>query len=111
MAAILYFTAVFVNCFLFVPVVKASGQMSLFSDTRLDNFIFTSNVLFEDGSRSVLHCGRRCSGDARCMTFTYVTGSSSGSCRGHNAIFDSISDRNAPVTGAKTYARQGNNRD
>ena len=111
MAAILYFTAVFVNCFLFVPVVKASGQMSLFSDTRLDNFIFTSNVLFEDGSRSVLHCGRRCSGDARCMTFTYVTGSSSGSCRGHNATFDSISDHDAPVTGAKTYARQGNNRD
>ena len=54
MAAMLYFAAVFVNCLLFEPVVKATARESLFSDTGLDNVIFTSSVLFESESRSVL---------------------------------------------------------
>ena len=45
MAAMLYFVAVFVNCLLFAPVVKATTHESLFSDTGLDNVIFTSSVL------------------------------------------------------------------
>ena len=107
MAPMLYFAAIFVNCFFFAPAVEATTQMSLFSDTILDNFIFTSNVLFESESRSVLDCGRQCSRDARCMTFTNVTGSSSGSCRGHDATFNSTSDHGATVTGAKTFTRSG----
>ena len=47
MAAMLYFAAVFVNCLLFAPVVKATTRESLFSDTGLDNVIFTGSVLFE----------------------------------------------------------------
>ena len=104
MAPMLYFAAVFVNCLFFAPAVEATTQMSLFSDTRLDNFIFTSNVLFESESRSVLDCGRQCSRDARCMTFTHVTGFSSGSCLGYTAA---PSDHNATVPGAKTYTRPG----
>ena len=107
MAPKLYFAAVFVNCLFFAPAVEATTQMSLFSDTILDNFIFTSNVLFESTSRSVLDYGRQCSRDARCMTFTNVTGSSSGSCRGHNTNFNSTSDHGATVTGAKTFTRSG----
>ena len=98
-AAMLFSAAVLVNCFLFAPVVETSTQKSLFSNTALDNFIFTSNVLFESASRSVLDCGRQCSRDERCVTFTHVTGSSSGSCRGHNVIFNSTSDQGAPKEG------------
>ena len=64
MAAMLYFAAVFVNCLLFAPVVKATTRQSLFSDTGLDNVIFTSSVLFESESRSVLDCGGQCSSEA-----------------------------------------------
>ena len=103
MAAMLYFAAVFVNCLLFAPVIEAATQMSRFPNTGLDNFIFTSNVLFESASRSVLDCGRQCSRDGRCVTFTHVTGSSSGSCRGHNATLNSTSDHGATVTGAETF--------
>ena len=109
MAAMLYFAAVFVNCLLFTPVVKATTRESLFSHTGLDNVIFTSSVLFESESRSVLDCGRQCSRDARCVTFTHVTGSSSGSCRGHSDIFNSTSDHDASVSGAKTFTRPGKN--
>ena len=104
MVPMLYFAAVFVSCLFFAPAVEATTQMSLFSDTRLDNFIFMSNVLFESESRSVLDCGRQCSRDARCMTFTHVTGFSSGSCLGYTAA---PSDHNATVPGAKTYTRPG----
>ena len=104
MVPMLYFAAVFVSCLFFAPAVEATTQMSLFSDTRLDNFIFTSNVLFESESRSVLDCGRQCSRDARCMTFTHVTGFSSGSCLGYTAA---PSDHNGTVPGAKTYTRPG----
>ena len=106
-APMLYFAAVFVNCPFFAPVEGATTQMSLFPNTGLDNFIFTSNVLFESTSRSVLDCGRQCSRDARCMTFTNVTGSSSGSCRGHDATFKSTTDHDVTVTGAKTFTRPG----
>ena len=103
MAAMLYFTAVFVNCLLFAPVIEAATHMSPFPNTGLDNFIFTSNVLFESASRSVLDCGRLWSRDGRCVTFTHVTGSSSGSCRGHS----STNDYGVPVAGTKTYSRPG----
>ena len=109
MAAMLYFAAVFVNCLLFAPVVKATTRGSLFSDTGLDNVIFTSSVLFESESRSVLDCGRQCSLDKRCVTFTHGTGSSSGSCRGHNTILNSNSDHDASVSGAKTFTKPGKN--
>ena len=105
----LYFAAVFVNCLLFAPVVKATTRASLFSDTGLDNVIFTSSVLFESESRSLLDCGRQCSLDKRCVTFTHVTGSSSGSCRGHSDTFTSTSDHDASVTKAKTFTRPGKN--
>ena len=104
MAAMLYFAAVFVNCLLFAPVVKATTRGSLFSDTGLDNVIFTSSVLFESESRSLLDCGRQCSLDKRCVTFTHVTGSSSGSCRGYNASFTSNSTYAVSVPGAKAFA-------
>ena len=107
MAAMLYFAAVFVNCLLFAPVVKATTRESLFSNTGLDNVIFTNSVLFESESRSVLDCGRQCFRDARCVTFTHVTGSSSRSCRGHSDTFTSTSDHDASVTGAKTFTRPG----
>ena len=106
-APMLYFAAVFVNCPFFAPVEGATTQMSLFPNTGLDNFIFTSNVLFESESRSVLDCGRQCFRDERCVTFTNVTRSSSGSCRGHNATLNSTSDHGATVTGAKTFTRPG----
>ena len=106
MAAMLYFAAVFVNCLLFAPVVKATTRESLFSDTGLDNVNFTSSVLFESQSRSVLDCGRQCSSEAWCATFTHVTGSSSGSCRGHSETFTSTSTNAVSVPGAKTFARQ-----
>ena len=109
MAAMLYFAAVFVNCLLFAPVVKATTRESLFSDTGLDNVIFTSSVLFEIKSRSVLDCGRQCSGEAWCVTFTHVMGSSSGSCRGHSDTFTSTSTHAVSVPGAKTFARMFKN--
>ena len=109
MAAMLYFTAVFVNCLLFVPVVKATTRESLFSDTGLGNVIFTSSVLFESESHSVLDCGHQCVRDERCVTFTHVAGSSSGSCRGHNTILNSNSDHDASVSGAKTFTKPGKN--
>ena len=107
MAPMLYFATVFVNWLFFAPAVEVTTQMSLFFDTALDNFIFTSNVLFESESRSVLDCGRQCFRDERCVTFTNVTRSSSGSCRGHNATLNSTSDHGATVTGAKTFTRSG----
>ena len=109
MAAMLYFAAVFVNCLLFAPVVKATTRESLFSDTGLDNVIFTSSALFESESRSILDCGSQCVRDERCVAFTHVTGSSSGSCRGHNTILNSNSDHDASVTGAKTFTRPSKN--
>ena len=109
MAAMLYFAAVFVNCLLFAPVVKATARESLFSDTGLDYGIFTSSVLFESESRSVLDCGSQCVRDERCVTFTHVTESSSGSCRGHSDTFTSTRDHDASVTGAKTFTRPGKN--
>ena len=105
MAAMLYFAAVFVSCLLFAPVVKASTQTFRFVNTGLDNVVFTSSVLFESKSRSVLDCGRQCFRDNRCVTFTYETGSPSGSCRGHNTILNSNSDHDASVTGAKTFTK------
>ena len=107
MAAMLYFAAVFVNCLLFAPVIEAATHMSPFPNTGLDNFIFTSNVLFESASRSVLDCGRQCSRDERCVTFTHVTGSSSRSCRGHSSTFSSTNAYGVPVAGTKTYSRPG----
>ena len=107
MAAMLYFAAVFVNCLLFAPVVKATARESLFSDTGLDNVIFTGSVLFESESHSVLDCGHQCVRDERCVTFTYVTESTSGSCRGHSDTFTSTSDHDASVTGAKTFTKPG----
>ena len=109
MAAMLYFAAVFVNCLLFAPVVKATTRESLFSDTGLGNVIFTSSVLFESESRSVLDCGRQCSLDKRCVTFTHVTGSSSGSCRGHKDTFTSTSTHAVSVPEAKTFTRRRKN--
>ena len=106
MAAMLYFAAVFVNCLLFEPVVKATTRESLFSHTGLDNVIFTSSVLFESESRSVLDCGGQCSSEAWCVTFTHVTGSSSGSCRGHNDTFTFASTHTVSVPGAKTFTRR-----
>ena len=103
----LYFAAVFVNCLLFAPVVKATTRESLFSDTGLDNVVFTSSVLFESESRSLLNCALQCIHDEQCVTFTHITGSSSGSCRGHNAILNSHSDHDASVTGAKTFTKSG----
>ena len=105
MAAMLYFAAVFANFLLFAPVVKATTRESLFSHTGLDNVIFTSSVLFESESRSVLDCGGQCSSEAWCVTFTHVTGSSSGSCRGNSETFTSTSTHAVSVTGAKTFAR------
>ena len=105
MAALLYFAAVFVSCLVFALVVKATARESLFSDTGLDNVIFTSSVLFEIKSRSVLDCGGQCSSEAWCVTFTHVTGSSSGSCRGHNETFTSTSTNVVSVPWAKTFAR------
>ena len=105
MAAMLYFAAVFVNCLLFAPVVKATARESLFSDMGLDYGIFTSSVLFESESRSVLDCGSQCVRDERCVMFTHVTGSSSGSCLGHNASFTSTSTHAVSVPGAKTFTR------
>ena len=107
MAAMLYFAAVFSNCLLFAPVLKASTQTFRFVNTGLDNVIFTSSVLFESKSRSVLDCGRQCFRDTRCVTFTHVKGSSSGSCRGHSDTFTSTSDHDASVTGAKTFTKPG----
>ena len=95
------------NCLLFAPVVKASTQTFRFLNTGLDNVIFTSSVLFESESRSVLDCGRQCFRDTRCVTFTQVKGSSSGSCRGHSDTFTSTSDYDASVTGAKTFTKPG----
>ena len=109
MAAMLCFAAVFVNCLLFEPVVKATTRESLFSHTGLDNVIFTSSVLFESKSRSVLDCGRQCSNETWCVTFTHVTGSSSGSCRGHSETFTSTSTNAVSVPGAKTFTRPGKN--
>ena len=103
----LYFAAVFVNCLLFAPVVKATTRESLFSDTGLDNVVFTSSVLFETESRSLLNCALQCIHHEQCVTFTHITGSSSGSCRGHNAILNSHSDHDASVTGAKTVTKSG----
>ena len=104
MAAMLYFAAIFVNCLLFAPVVKATTRESLFSDTGLDNVIFTSRVLFESESRSVRNCALQCMHDERCVTFSHVTGSSSGSCRGYNASFTSNSTYAVSVPGAKAFA-------
>ena len=109
MTAMLYFAAIFVNCLLFAPVVKATTRESLFSNTGLDNVIFTSSVLFESESRSLLNCALQCVHDEQCVTFTHVTGSSSGSCRGHNTILNSNSDQDASVPGAKTFTKQGKN--
>ena len=99
--------AVFVNCLLITPAVKANSQTLRFFNIGLDNFIFTSSLEFESKARSVSDCARQCSRDTRCMTFTYVTGSPSGSCRGHSDTFTSTSDHDASVTGAKTFTRPG----
>ena len=72
MATLLYLTAVSVSCLLFAPVTEATTRLSRFSNTGLDSLVFTSNVLFETTSRSVLDCGRQCVRDARCVTFTRV---------------------------------------
>ena len=74
MVAFVYLTAVSVSCFLFAPVTEATTRLSRFSSTGLDSLVFTSNVLFETTSRSVLDCGRHCVRDARCVTFTRVKG-------------------------------------
>ena len=109
MAAMLYFAAVFVNCLLFAPVVKATTRESLFSNTGLDNVIFTSSVLFESESHSVLDCGHQCVRDERCVTFTHVAGSSSGSCRGHSDTFTSTSTHAVSVPAARTFTRRRKN--
>ena len=100
--------AVFVNCLLITPVpVKAKSQTLPFFNIKLDNFIFTSSLEFESKARSVSDCARQCNGNTRCVTYTYVTGSPSGSCRGHSAIFSSTSDHSVSVTRAKTFTRPG----
>ena len=104
MAAFVYLSAVSVSCLLFAPVTEATTRLSRFSNTGLDSLVFTSNVLFETTSRSVLDCGRHCICDARCVTFTRVKGSSSGSCRGHAAIFNSTSAHFVSPTGATTFS-------
>ena len=107
MAAFVYLTAVSVSCLLFAPVTEATTRLSRFSNTGLDSLVFTSNVLFETTSRSVLDCGRQCVRDARCVTFTRVKGSSSGSCRGHAVIFKSTSAHFVSATGATTFSWTG----
>ena len=108
MATLLYLTAVSVSRLLFAPLTEATTHLSRFSNTGLDSLVFTSNVLFETTSRSVLDCGRQCVRDARCVTFTRVTGSSSGSCRGHAAIFTSTSAPHfVSTTGATTFSWPG----
>ena len=107
MATFLYLTAVSVSCILFAPVTEAMTRMSRFSNTGLDSLVFTSNVLFETTSRSVLDCGSHCVRDARCVTFTRVKGSSSGSCRGHAAIFNSTSAHFVSATGATAFSSPG----
>ena len=108
MATLLYLTAVSVSCILFAPVTEATTRLLRFSNTGLDSLVFTSNVLFETTSRSVLDCGRQCVCDARCVTFTRVKVSSSGSCRGHAAIFNSTSAHFVSATGAITFSSPGN---
>ena len=96
--------AVFVNCLLITPVpVKANSQTLQFLNIGLNNFIFTTSLEFESKARSVSDCARQCSSDARCVTFTYVTGSPSGSCRGHSATFNATSDHSVSATRAKTF--------
>jgi len=100
--------AVFVSCLLITPVlVKANSQTLRFFNIGLDNFIFTTSLEFESMSRSVSDCARQCISNTRCVTYTYVTGSPSGSCRGHSAIFTSTSDHNVSVTRTKTFTRPG----
>ena len=94
-------------CYNSLQSLSTVSSLPLFSDTGLDNVIFTSSVLFESESRSVLDCGRQCFRDTRCVTFTQVKGSSSGSCRGHSDTFTSTSDHDASVTGAKTFTKPG----
>ena len=92
MAATLHVVAaVFVNCLLITPAVKANSQTMRFYNIGLNNFIFTSSLEFERKARSVSDCARQCSNDARCVTFTFVSGSPSGSCRGHSETFTSTS--------------------
>ena len=95
--------AVFISCLLITAAVKANSQTLRFFNIGLDNFIFTSGLEFESKARSVSDCARQCSNDARCVTFTFVSGSPSGSCRGHSAIFNSTSDHSVSVTRAKTF--------
>ena len=99
--------AVFVNCLLITPAVKASSQTMRFFNIGLNNFIFTSSLEFESKARSVSDCACQCISNTRCVTYTYVTGSPSGSCRGHSAIFTSTSDHNVSVTRTKTFTRPG----
>ena len=100
--------AVFVNCLLITPVpVKANSQTLRFLNIGLDNFIFTSGLEFESKARSVSDCACQCISNTLCVTYTYVTGSPSGSCRGHSAIFTSTSDHNVSVTRTKTFTRPG----
>ena len=99
--------AVFVSCLLITPAVKANSQTLRFFNIGLDNFIFTSSLEFESKSRSVSDCARQCISNSRCVTFTYVAGFPSGSCRGHSAIFTSTSDHSVSVTVAKTFTKPG----
>ena len=99
--------AVFISCLLITAAVKANSQTLRFFNIGLDNFIFTSGLEFESKARSVSDCARQCISNRRCVTYTYVTESPSGSCRGHSAIFTSTSDHNVSVTGAKTFTKPG----
>ena len=104
MATLLYLTAVSISCLLFAPLTEATTRLSRFSNTGLDSLVFTSNVLFETTSRSVLDCGSQCVRDAWCVTFTSVKGSSSWFCRGYNVTFNSTSAQGESATGATTLS-------
>ena len=100
----LYFTAVVINCLLFVPATAVSAKHTRFVNAGLDDLAFTSNVLFIRSCRSISDCARHCSGDAHCLAFTYLAVCSSPmSCRGFSVTFTSTTSSGSPATGAKTY--------
>ena len=107
MATLKYLAAVCVSCLLFARVTEATTRTSRFSNTGLDSMVFTSSVLFETTSRSVLDCGSQCALDTQCVTFTSVKGSSSWFCRGYNVTFNSTSAQGESATGATTFSRPG----
>ena len=99
----------FFSCFVSsISAATSADRFSRFENVRDNDVLFTEDIMLQSLARSKLDCGRQCSNQMGCMTFTFTftKGSPLGSCRGHSSVMSSGRSKTSSVGSRSLILRE-----